>query len=220
MLILLIGIVFEGNIRFIKNIYLRNLTKLLKELYFMSIRKRVSVNIFGSEYTIIGESPEEYIKVLAEKIDEAMKEIGSKNKRYSTTMVAVLTALNIADALYKTEEELKILTEEYEGIKEEYEIPIEQLNDVNQELEVLREHYKITQEEYTSTQIEMGKINREHKKYEEEVKDLRCELDVSRVTIKELQNKLFENQIELLKAKKELDELKLFKNKSNKSSKG
>lgn len=182
----------------------------------MSIRKRVSVNIFGNEYTIIGESSEEYIQYLAQKIDETMKEIGKKNRKYNSTMIAVLTALNIADALYKTEEELKSFIDEYERIKAENEIPLEQLNNANQELEALREHYKATQDEYTNTKIEMGKLNREYKRYQEEVKDLKCELDVSKTTIKELQNKLFENQIELLKTKKELDELKLTKNKSNK----
>jgi hypothetical protein len=41
------------------------------------------------------------------------------------------------------------------------------------------------------------------------MKDLSCELDVSRQAMDELQNKLFENQIELLKVKKELDEYKI-----------
>ncbi len=182
----------------------------------MSIRKRVSVNIFGNEYTIVGESTEEYIKYLAQKIDETMREISKKNRRYNPTMIAVLTALNIADALYKTEEELKNFTKEYERIKAEYEMPLEQLKNINDELEALKEHYKVTQEEYTNIQIEMGKLNRENKTYKEEVKDLKCELDVSRNTIKELQNKLFENQIELLKTKKGLDELKLSKNKNSK----
>ena len=181
----------------------------------MSIRKRVSVNIFGNEYTIIGESPEEYIKFLAQNIDDTMKEIGKKNSKYNPTMIAVLTALNLADTLYKTEEELRNLISEYESVKSKNEIPLEQLNNANQELEALREHYKVTQDEYTDAQIEMGKLSREHKKYQEEVKDLKCELDVSKATIKELQNKLFENQIELLKTKKELDELKSRKNKIN-----
>ena len=49
----------------------------------MSIKKRVSVNIFGNEYTIIGESPEEYIKYLAQNIDDTMREIGKKNNKYN-----------------------------------------------------------------------------------------------------------------------------------------
>jgi hypothetical protein len=40
------------------------------------------------------------------------------------------------------------------------------------------------------------------------MKDLSVELDVSRQAIDDLQGKLFDHQIELLKAKKELDELK------------
>jgi cell division protein ZapA len=58
----------------------------------------------------------------------------------------------------------------------------------------------------------LGKISREWAKAQEEMKDLSVELDVSRQQIEELQNKLFENQIELLKAKKEVDE---YKNRAN-----
>jgi hypothetical protein len=58
-------------------------------------------------------------------------------------------------------------------------------------------------------QIELGKISREWAKAQEELRDLRCELDVSKETMNDVQNKLFESQIELLKKKKELDDTKI-----------
>ncbi len=174
----------------------------------MAIKKRVSVNIYGNEYTVVGETSEDYIQYLAGKIDEIMKEIGGKNKRYSPTMTAVLTALNLADTLQKITDDFESLQEDFSKLKEEYTIPVEQLNDASAEIEVLKEHYKTTQDANTKVQMEITKLNRENSIYKEEVKDMKCELDVSKNTIKELQNKLFENQIELLKTKKELDSLK------------
>ena len=50
-------------------------------------QEKVVVNIYGSEYTIVGERSEDYIKYIAEKWM-----IGSKNNKYSTTMIGVLTA--------------------------------------------------------------------------------------------------------------------------------
>lgn len=171
----------------------------------MITKKRVSVKIYGNEYTVIGETSEEHIQYLAEKIDEIMKEIGGKNKRYNPTMTAVLTALNLADTLHKVTEEFENLQEEYSRISEEYAIPVEQLNNANAELEVIKAHYNAIQEESTKIQMEITKISKENSLYKDELKDLKFELDVSKNTAKDLQNKLFESQIELLKTKKELE---------------
>ncbi|MDD4833892.1 MAG: cell division protein ZapA [Lutispora sp.] len=182
----------------------------------MNTRKKVVVNIFGSEYTIVGESPEDYIIYLAEKIDETMKEIGKRNSKYSTTMIAVLTALNMADFLYKAQEELSILTEENEKLKAESAIPLEELAELHKETDALKQQYMITQGDLTKAQIDLGVINNEYNNILKENRDIKVELDVSRSTMKEMQNKLFENQIELLKTKKELDELKALRhNRSN-----
>ncbi|MGI5999301.1 MAG: cell division protein ZapA [Lutispora sp.] len=184
----------------------------------MNTKKKVVVNIYGSEYTIVGERSEDYIKYIAEKVDETMREIGSKNNKYSTTMIGVLTALNMADFLYKSQEEASMLLDENNKLKEEIAAPIEELEKLKKEMEALKEKYTITQDALTKAQIELGVISKENKSLLKENKDLKIELDVSRTALKEMQNKVFENQIELLKTKKELDELKALRhNKSNKS---
>ncbi len=182
----------------------------------MAGKKRVSVKIFGNEYTVVGESSVEYMQNLAKKIDEMMKNIGNSNNKYSPTMIAVLTALNLADDLSKKSQECEFLNREYKKMKENYDTPIKELKSANQDIEALKEHSAAIQEELSKLQIEKNKLNRENKLYKDEIKNLRCELDVSRSTIKELQNKLFENQIELLKAKKGLDKMQLTRNKKDK----
>lgn len=185
----------------------------------MNTRKKVVVNIFDNEYTIVGESSEEYITFLAQKIDEAMREIRNRNSRYSTTMIAVLTALNMADYLYKAQEQASGLAEENEKLKAEMSIPVEELKNLQKELDALKQQYMLNQDSLTKAQIDLGIINKEYKNLIKENKDLKVELDVSRSAMKEIQNKLFESQIELLKTKKELDELKALRhNKINRSS--
>lgn len=171
-------------------------------------RNKISVRIMEQDYVLVGEEEQEYYVNLAQKVDSIMKEISKSNNRYNINMVAVLTALNLADALYKTQVQLSETTEKFEDLQSEMQKPFEELNGLNQELEAVKEQYTKTQSEYTKTQIELGKISREWAKAQEEMKDLSVELDVSRQTLDELQNKLFENQIELLKVKKELDECK------------
>lgn len=171
-------------------------------------KNKISVKIMEQEYVLVGEEEQEYYLDLAQKVDSIMREISKSNNRYNINMVAVLTALNLADALYKTQMQLADTSEKLEALQSEMQKPFEELNSLNQEVEAVKEQYTKTQSEYTKTQIELGKISREWAKAQEEMKDLSVELDVSRQSIDDLQNKLFENQIELLKTKKELDEYK------------
>lgn len=184
----------------------------------MTEKKKIGVNIFGTEYVMVSEKSEEYIYTIADKVDTIMKDIANSNSRYSATMVAVLTALNLADALYKSQEEYYEASEKLVNIQGEMQRPFEELNELRQELEAIKEQYTKMQSEYTKSQIELGKISREWAKEQEELRDLRCELDVSRETISDAQNKLFESQIELLKTKKELDEVKIKKIDKNKNN--
>lgn len=171
-------------------------------------KNKVNLRIMDQDYVLIGEEEPQYYLDLAQNVDNIMREISKSNNKYSINMVAVLTALNIADALYKSQVQYADTSEKLELLQSEMQKPFEELNNLNQELEAVKEQYTKTQGEYTKTQIELGKISREWAKAREEMKDLSCELDVSRQAIDDLQNKLFENQIELLKTKKELDEYK------------
>lgn len=172
-------------------------------------RKKISVKIMNQDYVLVGREEEEaYYLDLAQKVDQIMREISKSNNKYSLNMVAVLTALNLADALYKTQAQLSETSDKLDTLQSEMQRPFEELNSLNQELDAVKEQYTKTQSEYTKTQIELGKISREWAKAQEEMRDISVELDVSRQAMDELQTKLFENQIELLKAKKELDEYK------------
>jgi cell division protein ZapA len=186
----------------------------------MTEKKKIEVSIFGTEYVMVAEKSEEYVHELADRVDTIMKEIAKSNFRYNSTMVAVLTALNLADALYKSQEEYRDASEKLMNIQGEMQRPFEELNELRQELEAIKEQYTKMQGEYTKSQIELGKISREWAKAQEELKDLRCELDVSKETINDVQNKLFESQIELLKTKKELDDVKSKRIDKNRNNRG
>ncbi|MHB1392992.1 MAG: cell division protein ZapA [Clostridia bacterium] len=175
----------------------------------MAEKKKIGVSIFGTEYVMVAEKSEEYVRELANRVDTIMNEIAKSNYRYNSTMVGVLTALNLADALYKIQEEHAETSEKLENIQGEMQRPFEELNELRHESEVIKEQYTKMQSEYTRSQIELGKISREWAKAQEELRDLRCELDVSKETINDVQTKLFESQIELLKTRKELDDVKI-----------
>ena len=66
---------------------------------------KVSVEIFNEDYTVRGEENPEYIEMLASYVDRRMKMISQRNPNLTTTKVAVLTSLNLADELNKLQED-------------------------------------------------------------------------------------------------------------------
>ena len=62
---------------------------------------QIRVNIFGSEYTLISDSDENYVKEIAQYIDQKMREIDKNQSIRSTAKVAILAALNITDELFQ-----------------------------------------------------------------------------------------------------------------------
>ena len=66
-------------------------------------RKSFRVKIFGSEYPLRGES-EEFTRRVATYVDEMINTIHSKLPEQPTLTVAVLSALNITEDLFKERE--------------------------------------------------------------------------------------------------------------------
>ncbi len=61
----------------------------------------IRVNIFGSEYTLMSDNNENFVKEIAKYVDEKMREIDKNQAINSSTRVAVLAALNIAEELFQ-----------------------------------------------------------------------------------------------------------------------
>jgi cell division protein ZapA len=71
---------------------------------------RVDVEIFGKVYTVRGERDPEYVRRVAEFVDRKMREISQVTDTVSTSRIAILASLNIAD-------ELMTLLEDSEHLK-------------------------------------------------------------------------------------------------------
>ena len=67
-------------------------------------KKKVRVLIGGAEYTLVTAEPAEYVQRVAVRVDKVMSEIAQGNKRLSTAMLAMLTSINLADALIRLED--------------------------------------------------------------------------------------------------------------------
>lgn len=59
------------------------------------------MQIFGSDYHVRGEADPEYIRTVAAYVDAKMQEIATEQSLVSSTKVAILTAIHIADELFQ-----------------------------------------------------------------------------------------------------------------------
>jgi len=92
-------------------------------------KKSIKVRIFGSEYPLRGES-EEFTRRVATYVDEMINTIHGKIPEQPTLTVAVLSALNITEDLFKerdraravstsVEQELDLMTNHLDSILRE-----------------------------------------------------------------------------------------------------
>ncbi len=75
----------------------------------------LKVRIYGAEYAIRGPSDANYVKAIAEYVDNKMREVDKNVRVDSSLKVAILATLNITDELFKErkeKEEIRIQLED------------------------------------------------------------------------------------------------------------
>ena len=81
----------------------------------MQNQKTIVVNIFGTEYSIKGETDPDYIRKVARYVDSRMREIAGQMSTRSATKIAILVALNITDELFREQAERQDLQSRIDG---------------------------------------------------------------------------------------------------------
>lgn len=70
----------------------------------MAKEQHVTVTIMGRNYTLRAEEDPQYVRMLAAYVDDKLTEIARVSPRMSTTRLAILAAINIADEFHKAEQ--------------------------------------------------------------------------------------------------------------------
>lgn len=174
----------------------------------MGQKNRVLVKINGNEYPIVGAEPKEYLLKVGSFVDDHMEVIAKANKKLSTSMVAVLTCINISDQYLKTKQEL-------EELKRKLEQPNEEINELQRYIETIHDKLKEKEETILSLEKKVEELEG-YKQEDEQINMLRNQLlekeddlDKAQTLINDLQNKLFDYQIKLVQTTKELEEYKV-----------
>ncbi|QIB70084.1 cell division protein ZapA [Aminipila butyrica] len=188
---------------------------------------KVTVKIFGQEYTIMGSKPREHIMKVADYVDVRMKEISQALNAGPLSSIAVLSAVNIADDYFSALERFQHLevtnaqaekdTEHYVQLWEEakkshiqQQEEIKELSRQKTDLkEGLEEQLAEFQREREEKEALIRKLKEDSAKIEvqlmESSSDMVNELEAK---YKDLESSFFDIQMENIQLKGELDRYK------------
>ena len=152
----------------------------------MKEMNKVIVKINGSEYPMVGEKSEQHMLNVARYVDEEIKRISEANPKLSTSVLAILSAVNIANELFECGEENDKLSKENE--------------ELNKKVGTGEEELK----------LEMKKLQLSLQGKAKEEEDLKTKIDELNKLIEEQKSKIFklESDIQSKEYKVEVNELK------------
>lgn len=108
-------------------------------------KNRITLRIYGNSYSILSEDDVEYVEELGEIIDAEMRSINASAPNLSQTQLAVLVALDQADACKKANSEavnlrvqIKDYIEDAARAKLEVDVARREIERLNREISNLR----------------------------------------------------------------------------------
>jgi cell division protein ZapA len=79
----------------------------------MSEKRTYKLNILGSELTLKSDDPQEHVEEVLNFVNQKISEFQSRSKSLTPQVIAILSALNIADELIKLKKEKNMTIEKY-----------------------------------------------------------------------------------------------------------
>lgn len=80
-------------------------------------KNKVSVQIYGHTYTIVGTESTGHLHLVATMVDEKMREIAKQNKMLDINKLAVLTAVNSMHEYLMLKQQVEELEQEVKKLK-------------------------------------------------------------------------------------------------------
>ncbi|MFL0251696.1 cell division protein ZapA [Clostridium neuense] len=158
----------------------------------------ITIKINGIEYSLRGEEKEEYLRTVEKYVDKKIKNIMENNEKLSTADAAILTALNVADDMFKTGYENDELVDQVEIYKKRESDLKSELQKSKNEIEEIKKNNQIECDKLNESLL---KSNNEKNELLAEIKELKA-LKEKDVQVEELteQLALMENEIKKYKS--------------------
>ncbi len=168
----------------------------------MENKNKVVAKIQDVEYTLLGAVDQKHIDKVSVMVDEMVSKVKKSNPLMNRSMSFILSCLNLSEEIMKLNEKNKELEEKLKSV--------EDVNDLKEQLTTYKEHSKENGELTNELKQEREALKKELEQSKEIIEQFtkknrqhKFDIEESRKTILDLQNQLFESQIELVKANKQ-----------------
>ncbi|MEG1141678.1 MAG: cell division protein ZapA [Clostridia bacterium] len=152
---------------------------------------KVMVKINGSEYPMVGDKSEQHMMAVASYVDKEMSKVIESNPRLSSSVSAIVTAVNITDILFECSESNDELVNENEELRKK-------VGSTDEELKL----------EIRKLQLKLQSKDIEKVDSEEKIEKLAKLLESQKSEILELENKVESSKEQLNSYKTQIEELK------------
>lgn len=183
-------------------------------------KNKVSVNIYGRDYTLSGDRPAEAITRIASHVDLRMKEISEGGFRGPNSKMAILAALTIAEELYdyvdeneslkKDKAEMLANARHYEQLWSEAKKSFLVYKEDSQvEVTALNAQIEDLRDKLADKDKEIGSMMSNREKFESDtIRDSQEAVSEATERYKEMENNYFDLQMENIQLKSEIEKLK------------
>ena len=126
----------------------------------MAEKNHVQVMIEGKLMTLVGTESPEYMKSVAEYIEEKNKEIrsGENGRKMNVAMASILTSINVADDYFKEKSKRENIQTEFEILKEKLSETESELEEARKEIEQLNRDIYILKDDMRRLRISLTNI--------------------------------------------------------------
>ena len=158
----------------------------------MKEMNKVIVNINGSEYPMVGEKSEQHMLNVARYVDEEIRRISEANPKLSASVVAILSAVNIANELFECGEENDKLSKENKELKKKVGTGEEELKLEMKKLQLALQNKAKSEEDLNNRIAELNKSIEEQKnkisKLESDIQLKDKQIEAQKIEVDELKD--------------------------------
>ena len=146
---------------------------------------KVTVLVFGQEYTLAGDMPRDYVLKLADHVDAKMREVDGGAGAQPISAVAVLAAMLIADEYYSQDGDISSLLEQNKKLSEN-------AQSYERMWEELKANYASYKEEVASMQSNRETLQRYIAEKDQQLSSVSSELEEEKRYNEELRGRVDE----------------------------
>lgn len=163
-------------------------------------KKSIELRMLNNSFSVVADGNEDYICEISSFVNQELNAILEKNPHTNHIRIAILGCMNIAEMLFNTKKEIADAElARYEEIKR-VEAVSKKLKSAQSEINGLKDTIAAMKREKETQQNEIDEKMETMNRLTDRLKQAKNETEGNRESILNLQNQLFECQIELKKA--------------------